>query len=192
MPRRQYTYQAHMGWSGLNLVETLGSYLLAAGLLLIVANLAWSRFRGAPASNDPFGGDTLEWSVSSPPPVYNFAKLPQVHSRMPLWEGDPTKEGGIPHGKVEEETEQVTIGGAALAEMRDPDDENKMSAHDLGIHLPPPSFWPLVLAMGVTAIFVGLIFRQVSGTFHNLWYLMFAGVATTILSIYAWAFEPGH
>jgi drug/metabolite transporter (DMT)-like permease len=67
-----------------------------------------------------------------------------------------------------------------------------MSAHDLGIHLPPPSFWPIVLAAGITSIFVGLIFRRVEGPLHNLWYLMFAGVLTTILSMYAWAFEPGH
>jgi drug/metabolite transporter (DMT)-like permease len=67
-----------------------------------------------------------------------------------------------------------------------------MSAHDLGIHLPPPSFWPIVLAAGVSSIFIGLIFRRVEGPLHQLWYLMFAGVLTTILSMYAWAFEPGH
>src|SRR3954453_3644967 len=73
MPRRQYTYPNGLGWNGYNLVETIGSYLLAAGLLLVAANLAVSLFRGARAGNDPFGGDTLEWSVSSPPPSYNFA-----------------------------------------------------------------------------------------------------------------------
>jgi hypothetical protein len=50
-----------------------------------------------------------------------------------------------------------------VGEVRDVQDENKMSAHDLGIHLPPPSFWPIVLAAGITLIFVGLIFRRVDG-----------------------------
>ena len=78
------------------------------------------------------------------------------------------------------------------AAVRDVRDENKMSAHDLGIHLPPPSFWPIILAAGISSIFIGLIFRQVTGPLHNAWYLMFVGVVTTMLSIYAWAFEPGH
>ncbi|MDQ3388067.1 MAG: hypothetical protein M3483_01055, partial [Gemmatimonadota bacterium] len=73
-----------------------------------------------------------------------------------------------------------------------PDSENKMSAHDLGIHLPPPSFWPVVLAAGITLTFAGLIFRQVDGVLHNLWYTSILGIAVTIVSIYAWAFEPGH
>jgi cytochrome c oxidase subunit 1 len=193
MPRRTWTYGPEQGFTVWNQIETVGSFIIALSTLVFAINLFTAWKRGRIAGPNPWAAATLEWSIPSPPPVYNFREIPQVHSRMPLWEGDATKAGGIPHGRVEEETEQITLGGARVAEMRDPEhDENKMSAHDLGIHLPPPSFWPLVLAMGITAIFVGLIFRQVTGPFHNLWYLMFAGVATTILAIYAWAFEPGH
>lgn len=194
MPRRTWTYGPEQGFTLWNQIETVGSFLIAFGTLIFTINLFTAWKRGRIAGPNPWAAATLEWAIPSPPPVYNFREIPVVHSRMPLWEGDPTKEGGIPHGRVEEGTEQVTLGGASIGEVRDPgaDDENKMSAHDLGIHLPPPSYWPLVLAFGITFIFVGLMFRRVDGVWHNLWYLMFAGVITTILSIYAWAFEPGH
>jgi heme/copper-type cytochrome/quinol oxidase subunit 1 len=84
MPRRDYTYAPGLGWNALNLVETLGSYLLTAGLLLVVGNLAVSLFRGEPAGNDPWGGDTLEWFALSPPEPHNFDVLPDVRSAHPL------------------------------------------------------------------------------------------------------------
>ncbi|HYH78779.1 MAG TPA: cytochrome c oxidase subunit I [Longimicrobium sp.] len=192
MPRRTWTYGPEQGFTIWNQVETIGSFIIALATLIFAVNLFTAWKRGRVAGPNPWGAATLEWSIPSPPPVYNFREIPVVHSRMPLWEGDPTKAAGIPHGRAEEETEQVTLGGAALAEVGDVHDENKMSAHDLGIHLPPPSFWPIVLAFGITLIFVGLIFRQLTGAMHSLWYLMIAGVAITVLSIYAWAFEPGH
>src|SRR4051794_4547244 len=71
MPRRQWTYPADVGWGTTNLVETLGSYLLGAGLLLVALNLAVSLRRGARVGSDPFGGATLEWATTSPPPPYN-------------------------------------------------------------------------------------------------------------------------
>jgi cytochrome c oxidase subunit I len=192
MPRRTFTYADNLGWNGYNLVETIGAFIIALATLVFTINLLTAWKRGKLAGPNPWGAATLEWSIPSPPPVYNFREIPVVHSRMPLWEGDPTKEPGIPHGRLEEETEHVTIAGTEIAQMRDPDDENKMSAHDLGIHLPPPSFWPVVLGLGITLVFVGLIFRQVTGPLHNLWVLTIVGVVTTIVSIYAWAFEPGH
>src|SRR5947208_1856142 len=72
MSRRIYTYPSNAGWTFLNLLESLGSYVLTAGLLLIVFNLALSFVRAAPAGPDPWRGATLEWSTSSPPPAYNF------------------------------------------------------------------------------------------------------------------------
>jgi hypothetical protein len=67
-----------------------------------------------------------------------------------------------------------------------------MSAHDLGIHLPPPSYWPILTAASISTLFIGLIFRNVDGWAHNLWMLSFLGVIGLVISIYAWAFEPGH
>jgi cytochrome c oxidase subunit 1 len=190
--RRTFTYPDNLGFNAMNMVETIGAFIIALGTLIFTVNLFTAWKRGKVAGPNPWGAATLEWSLPSPPPVYNFREIPVVHSRMPLWEGDPTKEPGIPHGRVEEETEQVTLGGTKIAEMRDPDDENLMSSHDLGIHLPPPSFWPIVLAFSITLVFVGLIFRQVDGALHNLWWLTVVGIVLTTVSIYSWAFEPGH
>jgi cytochrome c oxidase subunit I+III len=86
MPRRDYTYPSGMGWTGLNLVETIGSYILAAGLVLIVVNLARSLVRGKMAGPDPWGAPTLEWATTSPPPEYNFAVIPAVTSPYPVWD----------------------------------------------------------------------------------------------------------
>jgi len=85
MPRRVYTYLAQTGWAGGNLLASAGAGVMAVGVLLFVANVAWTLGRGAPAGADPWGADTLEWSVPSPPPAYNFVYLPVVESRTPLW-----------------------------------------------------------------------------------------------------------
>jgi cytochrome c oxidase subunit I len=86
MPRRIYTYEPGRGWDVWNLIVTIGVFFQAAGVLVFVGNLIWSYFRGEPAGNDPWDAWTLEWSTSSPPPVYNFAVTPAVRSRRPLWD----------------------------------------------------------------------------------------------------------
>jgi cytochrome c oxidase subunit 1 len=86
MPRRIYTYEPGRGWEIWNLIVTIGVAFQAAGILVFAANLVWSYFRGKRAGNDPWDAWTLEWSTSSPPPDYNYAKLPSVRSRRPLWD----------------------------------------------------------------------------------------------------------
>jgi cytochrome c oxidase subunit 1 len=86
MPRRIYTYEANRGWGGWNLIVSIGAMVQAIGLLIFVYNLVQSYFRGKEAGNDPWDAWTLEWSTPSPPPDYNFAVLPTVKSRRPLWD----------------------------------------------------------------------------------------------------------
>ena len=86
MPRRIYTYEPGRGWDTLNLTISIGAFIQGIAVLVFVANLIISYWKGALAGNDPWDAWTLEWSVSSPPPAYNFATIPTVASRRPLWD----------------------------------------------------------------------------------------------------------
>jgi cytochrome c oxidase subunit 1 len=86
MPRRIYTYEADRGWGTWNLIVTIGVVFQVAAFLVFLANLVRSYRSGAPAGSDPWDAWTLEWSTTSPPPEYNFAVLPTVKSRRPLWD----------------------------------------------------------------------------------------------------------
>jgi cytochrome c oxidase subunit 1 len=86
MPRRIYTYEPGRGWEIWNLIVTIGVFFQALGILVFVFNLLRSLVKGEPAGSDPWDAWTLEWSTTSPPPEYNFAKIPVVRSRRPLWD----------------------------------------------------------------------------------------------------------
>jgi cytochrome c oxidase subunit I len=85
MARRVADYPRNAGWTGLNSLETLGSYLIALSILVFLVNVAVSLAARREASRDPWGGQTLEWLASSPPPPHNFdAPLPPIRSPQPL------------------------------------------------------------------------------------------------------------
>jgi cytochrome c oxidase subunit 1 len=86
MPRRIYTYEPGRGWEIWNLIVTIGAVFQALGVLVFAFNLLRSLIKGANAGSDPWDAWTLEWSTSSPPPEYNFANIPAVMSRRPLWD----------------------------------------------------------------------------------------------------------
>src|SRR5581483_10988230 len=85
MPRRIYTYPPDMGWNTLNLISSLGAVLLVTGGALFVFNAVKSYLSGEVASDNPWGADTLEWATSSPPPVYNFLRIPVVEGANAVW-----------------------------------------------------------------------------------------------------------
>ena len=86
MPRSIYTYQPDRGWNFLNLVVSIGGLIQGIAVLIFAYNFIVSYWRGEVAGDDPWDAWTLEWATSSPPPVYNFEVLPEVHSRRPLWD----------------------------------------------------------------------------------------------------------
>lgn len=86
MPRRVYTYQAGQGWEIWNQMSTVGAFVMGLAFLTLFWNLAVSLRRGTPAGDDPWDAWTLEWTTTSPPPVYNFEEIPTVRSRRPVWD----------------------------------------------------------------------------------------------------------
>jgi cytochrome c oxidase subunit I len=149
MPRRVYTYHDYPGWHALNLITTIGSFVLAIGVLLLVINVARSVRLGAVAGRNPWGGSTLEWAVSSPPPAYNFAVIPTVASRHPLWEDRLGAEGGalssLDTGLLLDQGKE-TIGTSALD-----------AVPDMVLEMPGDSAAPFAMAVGLAVMFAGLV-----------------------------------
>jgi cytochrome c oxidase subunit 1 len=86
MPRRIYTYHPGRGWEIWNLISTIGAFVQGIGILFFVIGLFWSARKGKIAGDDPWDAWTLEWTTTSPPPEYNYDKIPTVLSRRPLWD----------------------------------------------------------------------------------------------------------
>ena len=86
MPRRYADYSAESGWQPLNVVATVGAFITALALVVFIVNFVKMRRSGAPAGDDPWGGCTLEWATSSPPPHHNFTRLPRIRSERPVFD----------------------------------------------------------------------------------------------------------
>jgi len=86
MPRRVADYGANQGWTFLNLLSTVGSFLVAVGMLALLWNIVVSLRHGRPAGDDPWCANSLEWATSSPPPEHNFHELPVIRSDRPVYD----------------------------------------------------------------------------------------------------------
>jgi cytochrome c oxidase subunit 1/cytochrome c oxidase subunit I+III len=86
MPRQVYTYPDLPGWGAVNLLSTIGAFILGFSMLLLGANILWSLLRGQPATDNPWDAWTLEWATTSPPPAHNFQSVPPIRGRRPLWD----------------------------------------------------------------------------------------------------------
>jgi heme/copper-type cytochrome/quinol oxidase subunit 1 len=145
MPRRVYTYSEGSGWGALNLLETVGAYVIGLAIVVVLANVARSLRSGAPAGADPWGAETLEWATSSPPPPYNFGYLPVVASRSPLWHG--AADAPVVTGLRTDRRELL------LTTLMDAEPSSR---HEQ----PENSIWPFVAALCVGVLFISLIFTE--------------------------------
>jgi cytochrome c oxidase subunit I+III len=177
MPRRIYTYEAGLGWELPNLISTIGAFGFAAGVMLFVLNVLWSRKHGTPAGDDPWNGDTLEWSETSPPREAQFPLIPVVSSRNPLWDGGP-RAGLAPVAALMSSVDAAPTRwrGSVCVTMRD--------AKPIAVaHFPRASIWPFAMSIAFVLIFTGALVD--SG------WLALAGVTGTVISLVGWFWPMG-
>ncbi|MBT8213420.1 MAG: cbb3-type cytochrome c oxidase subunit I, partial [Acidimicrobiia bacterium] len=176
MPRRIYTYPEGLGFEFWNFIATLGAFTIAISVLLFIVNLVWSKRRGEVAGPDPWDGRTLEWSIPSPPPVHNFDEVPVVRSVDDFW-----------HRKYTEDDEgrlvpmpPVSGGALAVDEKATGGDDD----HHGEIHMPSPSYYPALTAVGMTTATFGLTYTPWG------WIAVGIGGVITLLGLFGWAVEP--
>jgi cytochrome c oxidase subunit I len=162
MPRRVYTYPAGLGLELPNLLSTVGAFVVATAVVIYVFNGLFSLYRGAIAPPDPWGGSSLEWATTSPPPPYNFAHVPVVNSKTPMWDHD----GELPVVtglRVDEKETLLTTVVAATPDVREP--------------LPRSSLWPFIASVAVGILFISSIFSP--------WAVPF-GLVPVAIALTAW------
>jgi cytochrome c oxidase subunit 1 len=167
MPRRTYRYPEGLGFEFWNFVATVGSYLIALSMMVFLWNWWRTTRRGAVAGNDPWDGRTLEWTTSSPPPHYNFATVPTVHSEDSFW-----------HEKYHENEagHAVPVVAPKAAESGGHAEED--------IHMPSPSYYPALSAFGIFIALMGFVYLPVGLV------AVAAGLLVSMWGLFGWAMEP--
>jgi hypothetical protein len=184
-----------MGWDTMNLIETIGAFIIALSVLIFFVNIIYSTKRGKVAGNDPWDGRSLEWSIPSPPPAYNFAEIPVVEARDDWWHHKYTEDAEgrlvkLPSGGADDgEPAEVTTTGATTTNVAVASAGGVATiepvAHDdgHGIHMPSPSFYPLIVALGLPCLGYAAVFTE------KLW--LIPGLLFLLFGIFAWGLEPG-
>jgi cytochrome c oxidase subunit I len=196
MPRRQWTYPDGLGWNFWNLMSTVGSYLVALSVLVFVINILWSGRKGALSGPDPWDARTLEWITRSPTPEHNFDFVPIVRARDEFWyrKYGPDGHGNQPPSpEPADEPERPMVGGGSgdapipgegylpgrrAAAVSEHDGPHRDPAT---IHLPSPSYFPAVIALGLPLAAYGLIFHPV---------LLGLGMVVVLFGAIGWVMEP--
>jgi cytochrome c oxidase subunit 1 len=151
MPRRIYTYDAGMGWDFWNSFATMGANILAISMLLFIWNFFRTMRREPTAPPNPWDAATLEWATASPPPEHDFDVIPEVRSREPLWYD---RDHGI---------------------------EPPVPPEGAYIHMPPPSYYPIMIAIGTLLLALGPLTHMA---------ISVLGPPVIIYAIWRWALEP--
>ncbi len=203
MPRRYYTFLPGLGFELPNLLSTIGAYLLAVSVLLFVVNWIWSVNKGRPAGDNPWQAGTLEWSMPSPPPPYNFRLIPLVRSSDPLWDGLSLTENSSRVERRQAAADLRSVAGdqavdeevttvspytrrqdGELRWLSDPYARETLSTTlldaqpDTILHIPEDSYWPAVMAFGLLIVFVGVLL--------NGWILAGVGGLISLVALIGW------
>jgi cytochrome c oxidase subunit 1/cytochrome c oxidase subunit I+III len=165
MARRVYTYLPGLGLDGVNLASTIGAIVFIGGTVLTLVNLLQSLHHGAGSGRDPWHANTLEWSIASPPEPFNFAQIPILSSREPLWDG------GVSAGP--------TLDQARLTPLTTPLDARP----DGVVELPGQNVWPLIISLTLLGLCTALLLRSPLG--------IAAGAVTSIIAAARWMW-PMH
>ena len=169
MIRREYTYPASLGLTFWNQVASVGAFTIAVSIGLFIINVVRTQRKPKGLENeDPWDARTVEWLTACPPPEYNFEEIPQIHALDEFW-----------HRKyVEDERTGKLVPVQAGAA---PDHEETHAAPGHGIHLPSPSFWPLVAACGLPTMAYGVLYS---------WWVLGAGALVLLVGLFGWVLEP--
>jgi cytochrome c oxidase subunit 1 len=197
MPRRIYTYDAGQGWEVFNMLSSIGAFLMAPASLIFFYNFFKSKKQGEVGGDNPWDAPTLEWSIPSPPPDYNFAQIPMVTSRYPMWDlTHPERTAEIPHAATGWEEakrrtdEHILPGGGHMPDMAPVHIETeRKSASELGIPMPTPTIRPLFVALGMVVMVSSLLFMY-AGNKGAFVALLVIGAATMVGSLYDWLTTP--
>jgi len=174
MPRRIYTYEAGLGWEVGNLISSIGAFVLALGVLFTVIAFVRSQRSGAPAGNDPWDGETLEWASTSPPPAYNFAAIPTIRSKEPMWDQPELHE-----------QEQKPALGLELAEGHQVLITSVLDAKPQAIaHMPHATPWPFALTMALLVLAYAILL--------DAWLLAGVGAVGTLVGLAGWFWPSGE
>jgi cytochrome c oxidase subunit 1 len=206
MPRRIYTYDSGQGWESFNLMSSVGTAILIIGTAVFLVNFFVSRRSGAVAGNDPWQAPTLEWSIPSPPPEYNFERIPRVTSRSPLWDLTfPRLTAEVPHSERGDRRLDVDVAAHHVGHGHPNPTGNRpqqtaesgthiehatgKTARELGIPMPNRTIKPFICALGMTVMFTGLLFIH-KDKMQLALVTIIGGALIMTLALYAWVLTP--
>jgi cytochrome c oxidase subunit 1/cytochrome c oxidase subunit I+III len=176
MPRRVWTYSSGLGWDGLNSIVSIGAVVFAFGTLLSLWNWVWSAWRRMPAPDNPWGADSLEWATTSPPPEYNFAAIPLIAGRHPLWQQNP-----LPMAASGDDEATRALGLEGALRRENPVTGGLEGRPEETAAIPQETYLPLLLALGLAIFFTGLLIDAVV--------VGVLGVAAALVGLVWWAWR---